>query len=314
MSNERSLMEDQPDEIRPKQGALQRVAWTRGDGCADVANLLAGGRAMRIEGDLRATCIRERIDTVVSRKLSSFDLVPVVAPQSVDVDNVEQIAAAVGSGPHSPFAVAVAARLGITMGVPALAASVYRSDDARESTVQRLESLAAPFPSIQTRAVRGDSAVHLTESLEPATLLVVGAPGGSWFQRQIFGPGHRLAVHAPSGVLVVRTAEPRCFHMAANGEGAIAGPHLSVTSARQIIHDSVIAVAEGGVLIGVVRSEELEDLDGDLQMQDIMHRPVSVGATEPIAAIAEVREYFGNGSIPVIDDAGKIVGMIPVRA
>jgi len=307
-------MEDQPGEARPKHGALQRVAWTRGRGCADVADLLAGGAAMRIEGDLRATCIRERVDALVSRKLSSFDLVPVIVPQAVDFENVEEVTAAVGGGPHSPFAVAVAARLGITMAVPTLAASVYREPDARESTLRRLESLVAPFPSVQASAVRGDSAVHLIESLDPTTLLVVGAAGGSWFQRQIYGPGHRLAVRAPAGVLVVRNAEPRCFHMAEDAAGTIAGPHMSVLAARQIVRDPVIAVAEGGVLIGVVRADELEDLDGDLMMRDVMHPPVSVGATEPLEAIAEVREYFGGGPIPVIDDAGTIVGMVPAAA
>ncbi len=103
-------MDDQPDEVRLKHEPLQRVAWTRGGGCADAANLLAGGTAMRIEGDLRTTCVRERIDALVSRKLSSFDLVPVIVPQSVDFENVERVTAAVGGGPHSPFAVAVAAR------------------------------------------------------------------------------------------------------------------------------------------------------------------------------------------------------------
>ena len=68
------------------------------------------------------------------------------------------------------------------------------------------------------------------------------------------------------------------------------------------------------MLIGVVRSGELEELDGDLLMRDVMHPPVSVGAVEPIDAISDVREYFSGAPIPVIDDAGKIVGMIPLDA
>lgn len=307
-------MDARPKEVSPEREALQRVAWTRGEGCAEVANLLAGGTATRIQGDLGATCIRERIDAIVSRKLSSFDLVPVIVPQSVDVNRVERIAAAVGGGPHSPLAVAVAARLGVAMGIPTTAASVYRASDGQESTLQRLESLVAPFPSVQTRAVRGDSAVHLIESLDAATLLVVGAPGGSWFQRQIFGQGHRLAVGAPAGVLVVRTAESRCYQMIVDNAGAVAGPHLPVSAARQVIHDPVVAVAESGVLVGIVRFDELEELDGDLLLRDVMHPPVSVGAVEPINAISDVRDYFNGAPIPVTDDAGKIVGMIPLGA
>ncbi len=156
--------------------------------------------------------------------------------------------------------------------------------------------------------------MHLTESLDPATLLMVGAPGGAWFQRQIYGPGYRLAVRAPAGVLVVRKAEPRCFHIAADAAGAVAGPHMSASAAREVMRDPVIAVAESGVLLGVVRAGALDDLHGDLMLRDVMHPPVSVGATEPIETIAEVRKYFGGGPIPVIDDAGTIVGVVPAAA
>ena len=156
---------------------------------------------MRIEGDLRATCIRERIDALVSRKLSSFDLVPVIVPQSVDFENVEQVTAAVGGGPHSPFAVAVAARLGITMGVPTMAASVYREPDDRESTLPRLESLVAPFPSVRPAPYAETAPSTSLRASTPQRSSSSAHPGGSWFQRQIYGPGHRLAVRAPAGVL-----------------------------------------------------------------------------------------------------------------
>ncbi|HSJ70153.1 MAG TPA: hypothetical protein VLA29_00720 [Acidimicrobiia bacterium] len=295
----------------PNNAALQRVAWTRGVGCADVADLLAGGRAMRIEGDLRATCINGRVDAVVTRKLTSFDLVPVVVPQSVEVASVERIAVAVGEGPHSPFAVAVAARLGTTMAVPVVASSVYRSDEEHDATLARLRELTRPYASLETNAVLGDSAVKLVEDLDPTTLLVVGAPGGSWFQRQIYGPGHRLTVSAPSGVLVVRSAPARCFHVAADDHESIVGPQMSVADARRVIRHSVVAVADHGMLVGVVRADELDDADEALTMSDVMHPPVSVDAAEPVEAVEDVRAFFDGSPIPVIDGSGRIIGMVP---
>ena len=44
-----------------------------------------------------------------------------------------------------------------------------------------------------------------------AVLVVIGAPGGSWFQRQLFGAGARLQAAAPGGVLVVRQDVPRVY-------------------------------------------------------------------------------------------------------
>jgi predicted secreted protein len=268
---------------------------------------------MRIEGDLRATCINGRVDAVVTRKLTSFDLVPVVVPQSVEVATVERIAVAVGEGPHSPFAVAVAARLGTTMAVPVAASSVYRSEDEHDATLTRLRELTLPYASVETSAVLGDSAVKLIEGLDPTTLLVVGAPGGSWFQRQIYGPGHRLTVSAPSGVLVVRSAPARCFHVATDDHESIVGPQMSVADARRVIRHSVVAVADHGTLVGVVRADELAGVDDDLTMSDVMHPPVSVDAAEPVDAVEDVREFFDGSPIPVIDGSGRIIGMVPIH-
>lgn len=266
---------------------------------------------MRIEGDLRASCINGRVDAVVTRKLTSFDLVPVIVPQSVEVATVERIAVAVGEGPHSPFAVAVAARLGTTMTVPVTASSVYRSDEEHDATLERLHELTRPFASVEINAVLGDSAVKLVEDLDPTTLLVVGAPGGSWFQRQIYGPGHRLTVSAPSGVLVVRSAPARCFHVATDDHESIVGAEMSVADARRVIRHSVVAVADHGTLVGVVRADELAGADGDLTMRDVMHPPVSLDAAEPVEAVEDVRVFFDGSPVPVIDGSGRIIGTVP---
>jgi CBS domain-containing protein len=302
-------MTDPTDEIAA-HGPINRVAWTRGEGCADIADRLAGGTAIRIEGDLGRSCIRERIDTLVSRKLTSFDLVPVVVPHDVDGDAVERITVAVGDGPHSPFAVAIAARLGVTMDVPVTAVSVDPPDAVDSIAAERLDMVADRFPTVATRMIEGDRAVALLDGLDDATLLVVGAPGGSWFQRQLFGPGHRLLVAAPAGTLAVRSAPVRCFHLVGEGHEGVVGSEMSVLDARRVARHAVVSVARDGELVGVVHRRDLELAQPDATLREIMEPPVSVGAADEATAIGQVSPFFEGGPIPVVDGSGRIVGMI----
>ena len=100
--------------------------------------------------------------------------------------------------------------------------------------------------------VRAKSAKALIATLEPDTLLVIGAPGGSWMQRQLLGPGNQLRHAAPGGVIVVRSAEPRCFQKAK--QGVVVSPWLQVEEARRITLDAAaVPVVADGILVGIVR-------------------------------------------------------------
>lgn len=291
--------------------SIHRVAWTRGKGCAEVADRLAGGLATKVDGELRESCIRNRVDTLVSRRLSGFDLVPMVVPHDVDLERVDHVTAAVSAGPHSPFAVAVAARLGLVMGLPVTAVTVRRPDnDAREAT-ELVERLAEPFPRITAGVVDGESAVDLVDTLPESSLLVVGASGGSWFQRQLFGPGHRLQVAAPAGTLTVRSAPERCFHLVGEGRDAIVGSEMSVADARHVVRHAVVSVANHGTLVGLLRRAELLEAPDEARLADIMEPPVAVEAADEVTAIPEVRAIFEGGPIPVVDGTDRLVGLIP---
>jgi hypothetical protein len=299
------------DDFATDHDALLRVGWTRGAACAEVADVLSAEPAVRIDGDMRATCVHERIGAIVSRKLTSFDLVPMVVPQAVELDAVGSVTAAIGEGPHSPLAVDVAARIAGVLGIPCGAVSVYRGDEDRSRTEERLAELTRHVPDMEPRTLEGTSAVELVDDLHADALLVVGAPGGSWFQRQIFGPGHRLTVGAPAGVVIVRSAPPRCFHMGTDDSESVVGPHMAVGDVKRLVHHRVVAVADHGILVGVVRVESLEASDDAVPVSDLMEPPVSVDATETADVIADVRPYFDGSPIPVIDREGRIVGMVP---
>ncbi|MGI9667565.1 MAG: hypothetical protein ACR2N2_10835 [Acidimicrobiia bacterium] len=300
-----------PDGTDGWQSSIQHVAWTRGHSCAEVAEALSGGEAQRIEGDLTQGCVDGRVDTLVSRKLTSFDFVPVVVPNEVEIDNVGSITVAVGGGPHSPLAVAVAARLGSALSVPTTAVSVRAPES--DGKDQQLSDLTGPYDNVTSAVVEGTSAVALIDRLDEASLLIVGAPGGSWFQRQIYGPGRRLRIGAPAGVLTVRSSTGRCFHIMQDPVGAAIGADMPVSDALTLAVAPVVAVADQGELVGTVRRDDLEGVDGDTTIREVMDLPVAVQDTDPVESVDELTSFYDGSPVPVVDSEHRFVGVIPAR-
>lgn len=290
-----------------------RVAWTRGDSCRPVAELLADELGRRIDDDLHQACIEDRIDILVTRKLTSFDLVPLVVPQSVNLDEVEFVSAAVSDGPHSELAVAVAARISDGLGVPGEIATAYRTEDDAAEAVERLDRLGGPHPRLRRRTVMASTAAAVVEPLGPETLLVLGAAGGSWLQRQLFGPGHKLAVAAPGGFVIVRNSPRRVFQETNRTTSHVAGPHLNADEALRLFPTAIIPVADGGKLIGIARRRSLREASDGTTLGDLMEPAVSVSADEPIEAAAELRDFFDGAPIPVVDGQGNLIGSVAPR-
>ena len=289
---------------------LGRVAWTRGLGCLPLAERLDDGPAIAISGDLQRSCVTDRIDLLVARRFTSFDLVPTVVPHGIELDEVTAVTAAVGDGPHSPLAAAVVARLASSLGVPGELATVYRTDEELPAAKQRLDRLARRHPSLERRASHEVSAVRLINTLTPSTLLVVGAPGGSWFQRQIYGPGHRLLVAAPAGAVVVRSAPRRCYQDALDPTGVAIGPHLAIADAQRVVTHTAGPVAVAGELVGILRATAIHQAPRDATVADVMESPVAVTSAEPLEAAHELAHYLDYGPVPVVDHTGRLVGII----
>lgn len=294
----------------PARGAHEVIGWSRGQGCAEVADILSQGTPIRVEGDPRRSCIDARVDLLVARKFSSFDLVPVVVPSGVDVGSVGSVTAAVGEGPHSPFAVDIARRIGERLAVPVEVATVHRDDSDRPEARARLDALVEGRSDVSTRLVESSSVVELIDGLDPSALVVIGAPGGSWFHRQISGPGHKLAVAAPVGALLVRSAPRRAFHEARAVNDAVVGLHLSAGDALKVMGHPVAAVAERGELVGIVRTSVLREVPPTVAVGHLMEDPVSVGSVEPLSSVDELRGFFDGGPVPVVDDGGRLIGLV----
>lgn len=289
-----------------------RVAWTRGPGCLDLAATLSAESPVAATDDLRSVCIEHRVELLVSKKFTSFDLVSQVVPNEVDLKKIDAVTAAVAEGPHSPLAVEVAARIGRSLEIPVSAATAYHANEDESVATERLKLLTDVVGmDIEQIAIPSDQASAIVESLTPTTLLVIGAPGGSWFQRQLYGPGHKLIVAAPAGAVLVRSEPRRCFMDIHEPTTSALSIHLSVGDARRVMVDPIAPVVEEGRLVGVVRRGVIESADNSLAVGDLMESPVSVEAGEPTEAAAELAAFLDGGPIPVVDSE-RLVGLIRI--
>ncbi len=289
----------------PKPGD-PAVVWTRGKGCAELADLLADGEPDRISGDPAEECISHRADLLVARKLSSsFDLVSVAVPVDFQPDKVIRVVATVAGGPHSLLAAETAARLGSALGVPSEMVSASGPDHDMTSAQGILDEIGSRLPGLGSRVIEVDGISELVETLDEGALLVLGAPGGSWLQRSMFGPGARLRRTAQAGAVIVRSAPDRVFRFM--GEPVYVAPLRHADDTLRFHAENTLAVADEGRLIGLVRRQRLMGAGGD-PVESVMEEAVSVRVDETISDAWELEPTFGVDPIPVTDHEEHLVG------
>jgi len=281
------------------------VVWTRGAGCSDLAEILATERAVRSETDLPASCLEQRADLAVMAKPASFDVVATASPHDFDPERVGRVAAAVAGGPHSQLAAVLARRIGDRLGVEARAVSGYRNEQGRAASEEAIiEAKAAA--GISGAAHHMGSAADLISVLSADTLLVLGAPGGSWLHRQFFGPGTRLTAAAPAGAVVVQSHPLRAYHRMTPLEGL--GRYLRVADARLVAHGSVHPVVDAGTLVGVVRRSALLTAEGDVELFDIMEQAPYAGVFDTLEELSGIEEFYEGAPVPITDRHGRLLG------
>ncbi len=294
---------------RPDRPAFDpRVVWTKGPECRTLAEILGGPEATPAGPDIVATCIERRATLVVTRHLGSLDVCSVAVPDGFDPDATRSVVAAVGGGPHSHLAAAVADRLSRRLGVPARAVYGHRGPEERERAERVLADIAASVPHLTTEAVEAPSPASMVDSLPSGALLVVGAPGGSWFQRQFFGPGARIRAKAPHGTIVVRHSPTRVYQVM---QPPVAfGPQMFVEDARLLATGGHIIVAEDGKLVGTVSRTRLSEAGARRQLAEVMEEPIFLAADEPVAEVAHLVGGDRGSPIPVVDGKGRLVGIV----
>jgi hypothetical protein len=287
------------------------VLWSRGEGCAQLAELLANVSAIQIEGDPRRACLDHRADLVVMKKVGSFDLVPVAAPDGVDVEAVRTVVAAVGEGPHSELAAVVAARIAGSLGVTVEAVSAVRPGAPRGASRSLVDRISARA-GISGRVVEAQNASGLIEHLDAGALLVLGAPGGSWLTRQFIGPGARLMSQAPGGTVVVRDAPRRAFQLMTEPEPL--SVHMHAGDAVEILRGRVVPVTNEGTLVGVVRAAALAAAPPETVLGDLMEDPPLIDVYEDVEGLVALAEFFEGDPMPLVDENGTLRGMLDLTS
>jgi hypothetical protein len=262
---------------------------------------------------LVATCVEERLDAVVTRGRSPSDVVSTLVPRSFVPESIEEVVVAVADGPNSPFAVAIAARVRSVLDVPGRIVTVFRSEAEQVAAELRLSSYAGSHPRFSRNCFEAPNVKVLLDALSPGSLLVIGAPEGSWFQRQLLGPGPALIGGAPGPSIAVRSAPRRCFHLMRPAAGRAIAPQMRARDAWLVTRDPTVPVAEGGLLLGIARRDALELASPDASVADVMEDPVAVQTTEPATAAEQLSAFLDGGPIPVVGEKSELLGLIDLR-
>jgi CBS domain-containing protein len=290
------------------------VVYTRGKGCAELAELLAP-EASRVTGNLDDACIEARADVLVTRRPpGGFTLVNVVSPLDFDAGQVTAVVAAIAGGPHSEFNVHLSDHLARRLSVDVHIATAYADEGASqeaESLVARLGELA---PHAKQLSVQATDLTEFVKALPSSALLVLGEPGGSILSRLVFGPGARLRARAQAGALIVRAAPPRVFQVMEDPV-FVAPLHLA-GDGRRLYNDALLAVVEGGKLVGVVEHTTILTAAADAPIASLMRTPIAVTPTMSLveaassisAATVDDELSSSGGPWPVIDLGGNLIG------
>lgn len=243
---------------------------------------------------------------MVSRRLSSFDLCSVAAPSGFSADETIGVVAAVGSGPHSSLAAAVAERIGRSLGVSASAVYAHGSSGPTPAAARIVQELDDRFPDLRIEAVGAASPEAMVHALPEGTLLVVGAPGGSWFQRQFFGPGARIKHKASGGTIVVKAAPARVYQVMEPPTAF--GPHMRVADALVVGAGDVVVTSESA-LLGVVPAATLHMADRDAELGALAREAAFLAPEETIAHARDLIDDTDSMTVPVVDGSGDLVGV-----
>jgi hypothetical protein len=284
-----------------------RVLYTRGQGCAELADLLSAS-ATRVAGDLADACLESRADLLVTRKPpGGFDLVSVAVPIDFQPTEIKAVVAAVAGGPHSELNISMADAIGRRLGVETIVATAYFAEAAEPEAHQTLDRLASRMPEIKKLVIGADDPTEFIAKLPERSLLILGEPGGTFLSRLFFGPGARLKAKAPAGAVMVRYAAPRVFQRMS--EPVFFGP-LHHAGDSLLLHSTALtAVVDNGVLVGVVRRSVLEAADPEVTISELMEPSISIPWDSPLESL-DIELAQGPGPIPVVDQAGRLIGAL----
>jgi len=298
----------QANNDNPFRDMSARVLWTGNAQARHLAEIISGESARQAFADLATACIGSRATLLVARGLLSFDLCNLAVPHGFSSSTTRSVVAAVGGGPHSLLAATLAYRLSQQLRIPARAVYGHSPPDLGTEAADVLADVSAHLPNLAVEVIETPSPATMVEEMPAGTLLVVGAPGGSWFHRQFFGPGARMKANAPSGTIIVRSTAARVYQVM---KPAIAfGPDMRVSDALRLSQGRQVVVALDGQLLGVASIGALRAGPPDRELRVVMEEPVFLAADEHIEHATELINQYQGNPVPVVDSRGRLVGTV----
>ena len=289
--------------------ALPRVVFSRGKGCAELAEMI-NPKSTRVVGDLDDACLDARADLLVTRKPpSGFSLVSVASPVDLEPNEVSAVVAAIAGGPHSQLNVQLSQLLSERLGVEMVIANAFVGPEQQLGADDMLGRLGDLVPGAKQLSIQTADPTEFISNLPPGSLLVLGESGGSFFARMFFGPGARLRARAEAGAVIVRAAPGRVFQLMETP--VFLGPQHLAGDSRLLHQESRIAVVENGHLVGSVDLEALLSAKADAPVASLMTEPVALGGAMSLVEAASLITASGSelsGPWPVTDDEGVLVG------
>ena len=283
-----------------------RTLHSRGHGTAVLASLIDPD-TVRVGDSLTASAVAHRAELLVARRPSAAkDLLPVAVPRDLEVGSVRGVVAAVAGGPHSELAAHVASMVADALGVPAQMVCAYQEGTGREGAEETVTAIAELVPGLECRVVAGGLVPDLVAREGSRALLVLGAPGGSFLQRQFFGAGARLIAGAAVGAVVVHTAPTRVFQRMVEPEWV--SLHLPAAEALRLHGVDPLPVVDGGFLVGIAHHRDLAQAGG-AAVGAVMAPAVSLDATSLLLEAEQAFAAVDGGAVPVVFD-GRLVGLL----
>lgn len=283
---------------------FKSVLYTRGGGCEELAGLISP-EPNRVVGDLTAACIGKRADLLVTRRPpGDFNLVSVATPVGFDTAEVSGVVAAVSGGPHSGLAARLADVVAHRLEVGVTVASAFFQDEDKAEAEAAVDRFAEEISGAERLIIAADDPQAFVSQLPTRSLLILGAPGGSFLSRTFFGPGARLRAAAAAGAVMVRYAAPRVFHMMQ--EPVFVSPLHHAGDTLRLHYEPVLAVVENGTLVGTVHRRSLMAAEPSTPVGDLMESPQSVRMDEVLPEAGSP----DADAVAVTDKKGRMVGIL----
>jgi CBS domain-containing protein len=93
-------------------------------------------------------------------------------------------------------------------------------------------------------------------------------------------------------------------------EPVFVGPLHHAGDTLRLHQQSLMAVVENGILVGVVRRVALERADKGVAVADLMEKPVAVSWDATLEEFGLLAQGIEGNPVPVTDPEGRLVGAL----